>query len=877
MKTTRFTNRICGLALLVAVPVVTLGSLSGCTRKADSSSISVAMPDWNKLTSKTQGGGNQTKNVGALSTVTAVSRVMINVSGPDIQNQIVYIWELNDYYQGTGAIPTPPAEHTLIVPRGSGRLIQVLAILEEIDTASSGGSGGNGAMTFYYGETLKSIANAIEPVAISLTQESTASSGDGSVSGRYFFSDGSTPTGPVDMYYAPIGRRPMIVERTSVFSGYFHFHLMPTVPFTFRMRDSGLALFSNVTTANLSTQVSNRLVELRIPAGYNEYGGGSGRRFRPTKTKFVGFAGAGAMQVGRQVCYPTPTTPISGFYDADAGGSPILWNYSSVLPTVARVGGGGFGTSDGLCTAPHTNFGTTKFEISLGRLTNGDSPIGNRGPFAEFLDNGWSTHLAANPSGTNLDLTWSYLPGAAGSSVDGVGIFYKVFNATENLEDRWNDNAPCNQLPSLGFTEITRVSTGTDSANPVSNYSWASADLTAYNDGRLKTVICPYTNSKPGYYSFAISHYNRGGGGPGGGPTATKIMATSMTEPTATSSAIAPQLVAESTCTALRIVTADASGNLARRPDGTGTTQVSVSAVGTPTGVKFYNDLGCSDPSVGLTTLTPYLFQDVAVIGMKADNSITNFEVVVSDITSGGSALPTITHHMSRVSPMTATSILTLAKSDIKSWQCYPIGFVRGRVDVSTFVGEGGTPSSLTMASAADLSYFVDEKCEFTASPGVPLVANQSSAIKFFKYTGLSATLNVTPDISGFSPLTQVAKILNVSQPAAPTKLRYEFLGGINVGGCAEFRLVAINSLREYSPVATDQDLTPTFSNPANGASGIYTDPSCMSPAGSTITLYSGNTKSDYYYLKWEDAGPLSLHGSGTVIPVEYLNTIVDP
>lgn len=125
MEKTYFFKRICGLALLVAVSVGTLGILGGCTRKQESSSITVAMPDWNKLTSS-----KQSKSVGALATVTVVSRVMINVSGPDIQNQIVYIWELNDNYQGSGSIPTPPAEHTLTVPRGSNRLIQVLAILE---------------------------------------------------------------------------------------------------------------------------------------------------------------------------------------------------------------------------------------------------------------------------------------------------------------------------------------------------------------------------------------------------------------------------------------------------------------------------------------------------------------------------------------------------------------------------------------------------------------------------------------------------------------------------------------------------------------------------------------------------------------------------
>lgn len=174
------------LAVLMVVSLSAISIFSGCTRKEETSSITVAMPDWSKLTSK------QSKTFGTLSTVRVVSRIMINVSSQDIQNQIVYVWELNDSYQDGGNLPTPPTEHTLTVPRGSNRLIQVLAIIEDIDTASSGGGGG-GAMMFYYGETLKSIANVVEPVTIALSPESTVSAGDGSISGRYFLPMGRLP------------------------------------------------------------------------------------------------------------------------------------------------------------------------------------------------------------------------------------------------------------------------------------------------------------------------------------------------------------------------------------------------------------------------------------------------------------------------------------------------------------------------------------------------------------------------------------------------------------------------------------------------------------------------------------------------------------
>jgi hypothetical protein len=74
------------LAVLMVVSLSAISIFSGCTRKEETSSITVAMPDWNKLTSK------QSKTFGTLSTVRVVSRIMINVSSQDIQNQIVYVW-----------------------------------------------------------------------------------------------------------------------------------------------------------------------------------------------------------------------------------------------------------------------------------------------------------------------------------------------------------------------------------------------------------------------------------------------------------------------------------------------------------------------------------------------------------------------------------------------------------------------------------------------------------------------------------------------------------------------------------------------------------------------------------------------------------------
>ncbi len=58
----RILFRFSELTVAIAISFASLGLFSGCTKKQESSSITVSMPDWSKLTSKQQG-----KSVGALS------------------------------------------------------------------------------------------------------------------------------------------------------------------------------------------------------------------------------------------------------------------------------------------------------------------------------------------------------------------------------------------------------------------------------------------------------------------------------------------------------------------------------------------------------------------------------------------------------------------------------------------------------------------------------------------------------------------------------------------------------------------------------------------------------------------------------------------
>jgi hypothetical protein len=261
-----------------------------------------------------------------------------------------------------------------------------------------------------------------------------------------------------------------------------------------------------------------------------------------------------------------------------------------------------------------------------------------RGPFREFTSNGYSTFLNVSQSGlTQLTIDWSYLPGVAGNSVDGVGVFYRIYDTNESLEDGWHDSAPCNKLGALGFTEITRVATG-GAETPVSEYVWntTAAIIAGRNTGRLKTVICPYSNAKPGYYDFALSHYNTSGYT----PSATRIIAASLTEPNTNFNAIAPQKVAREQCTGIRVRMADFSGNSAQRAGASGDVMVNVDVGGAS--VLLYEDRNCTTPFGGETVHNYVLDHNHStVIFVRGDSSQTlDYQLTISDATSGEILFP---------------------------------------------------------------------------------------------------------------------------------------------------------------------------------------------------------------------------------------------
>lgn len=846
----------CGvLAMILSISV-------GCAQKTEMTAINMTMPDWSQFTGKPAGKSG----VGAMAIVKVISRVMINVTGPGIATPVVHIWELHRNSGSGGSIPTPPKEFELTVPRGNQRLIQVLVIVEDVNTTSMDTEG---SMVFHYGDQTKTLSSAVETVNIALSPINS-SSVEGSLSGRYLNADGSTPSGVVSMYFAPPGKSPMIVDRSSIFSGYFSFFLLPNVPFTYRL-ENGTTLFDSVTISSFNSGLGYQAIHVAVPQGYQDRGSGP-RTYRTERRKVVGFFGPGATTGGRMVCYPGASS-ISGFYPAATGGSPIYWSPSAAASSMARVINGGLG---GACAG---TFGSDQFTIEPSRLPSGDAPLPMRGPFQEVTFGNQRTFLSVMPTNpTQLNVDWDYLPGVVGNSVDGVGLFYRIYNAGENIDaDEWHDNAPCGSLVSQGFTELTRVAT---QGGTVSSYVWNSAPMTAYIQGRLKTVACPYSNSKSGYYDFAISHNSSWNSGH---LPATKIEILNLTEPGVVSSPMARQKIGETTCAAVRVRTLDALGRRATRQGGV----TDLKIVPSDPDVEFYNGPQCL-ALIGKGTLTLPSFYDEFWLGVKpvATTSAT-FDITVEDTVVDASSLPSITHYFTKAPQQTPTHIRAVlpdlgSSTPLRAWECYPFAYVSGIPDGTSFITQYLTNLQITHGAAPGAGVYTDGACSVLDSYPVTMapspMTTSLSSIMYFMYKGSAPSVSVAPSSSS-PPLTITPFNLNVVQPAAPTRLEISGIDPSYYSSCHPVRLVATNDLGQAAPVSANQVVTPTFSSTPQTGEGFYTDISC-SPGNeaTTLMLPNGEARGSDMFFRWNQTGPLTI--GATVIgglPLKTIETEVSP
>ncbi|MCB0384130.1 MAG: hypothetical protein KDD43_01960, partial [Bdellovibrionales bacterium] len=237
------------------------------------------------------------QQVGATSTQ-ILTRVMVNVTGEGIQKPIVAIFEDHCHEcPGTTGL-TGPFE--LFVPKGNGRLVQVLAVYENSTLET---------MSLNYGDKVVDLSGdkeiEIEVLALS------SSSKEGQISGRYLTTATSGPTGKVAAYYQPPGKPKMIVDFSEVINGWFDFHILDDIPLTYVLEPAGQILFANVSIASMPGLISDQVVRVTVPdQTYNVHATHNGSSFVVDDSKdyhgpdeiFLGWFGPGAT-ASHYACY----------------------------------------------------------------------------------------------------------------------------------------------------------------------------------------------------------------------------------------------------------------------------------------------------------------------------------------------------------------------------------------------------------------------------------------------------------------------------------------------------------------------------------------------------------------------------------------------
>lgn len=486
---------------LLYVLVVSVLALS-CT-KNEGTTIRFEMPDWQKTVKSEKVGAS------GLAVRRLPARIMINISGPGIEKPLVTIWQ-SDYGM------QPPSSFELIVPRGSSRLFQVLAITRDLYFDADNRVVADGAESFFYGDVTKELANQIENVEIALQEISLGEQGlgEGVITGRYLDQDGTGPTGKVNIYFQPPNAPPMIVAQSELHGGWFQFFRIDGVNFFYELED-GRRLFERFSLDYPGFEWGPARALFRYPKAWRNIGGNpeNGRKPVPQKHLVTGYFGPGAGN--RKVCLSEGMEkPLGDLYVHETGDERVMWVGKKESLSAGEAGVSNGSASPGECE------GGTRFENrlypSVAKLGSVHEAMGFMGPFQQVngLDQN-PQYIEADyvdPEAKKVELKWRYLPGVTGPGrISGVEIFARVLPpgvsdpVRREYED--GDGIHCGELTnksrlSLPFAFKKSVSYDPNSLEQTAEV--AGIDLGDWETGRVQFVICPYKDRNEYFRSGVV-------------------------------------------------------------------------------------------------------------------------------------------------------------------------------------------------------------------------------------------------------------------------------------------------------------------------------------------------------------------------------------
>lgn len=490
-------NRFCSIKIAQSIFVMIFAvTWTGCTRGNKSN------PQFSISFSAKR---NSTVNAATDPNAPVVKHIVINISDSATKASLMapFNWDSNCHCPANTDQPLPDPI-TLTVDSGPGRLIQVLAVLQDPITKAS---------IFEYGETPVDLSAGDSPI-INVTTDTKLGSGSGAeanIFGRVKTTAGLFPTGHLVMKYTPPGKPTMTIQSQDIFGGWFSLFAIDGANFDYILESSGETIFPSLglTASGSSLSINgavvapaNSLAKIMFPSNtyYKDSTNTCIKNGGNDTQAFLGFfAQGGTLVSGPNVLFQSNGS-TSTYIDSTCS-AYVGWNTASTSTGVRILGGLGSSSPAG------DNF-VDYFHMTPAFYGGGGSTSLAQylGPYKLFtVASGSPTAITVDiSSGTSSIINWSYLPGIFGQadSITGSAVFIQPLAAgaaTTQLygDDRFN----CANLPSQGFNAPQFVSGPTEQFN-------TGLPTTQ----RFQAVICPYTgtSTNPVYYSTVARTYFQG-------------------------------------------------------------------------------------------------------------------------------------------------------------------------------------------------------------------------------------------------------------------------------------------------------------------------------------------------------------------------------
>jgi hypothetical protein len=296
------------IKLRLSVIALVLLSL-GCTRET-SNKVQVAI----SLPGVTSGNGALNNQM--------LKHIVVNVTGSGM-DPFVFNWDVHDNFSSS-------ADLNFEFDQGSGRLVQVLGVYEDLDQ--------NNMMVFFYGDTVADFRSSQLDIIIPIMELSSGYNASGSIQGRYLTSDTSGPTGLVKVTYEPPGKPAMVINYSYIYNGWFHLFALSEVDFTYIMPNGEKLFGGPIRFANSARMPDNnsQIFKMQVPLAQETSGYDREPKFKSFGW-FFGPAVSAATRAGKKVCKDSTPAALSEFSDFLTGTTPITFNQEATLSPTSSL------------------------------------------------------------------------------------------------------------------------------------------------------------------------------------------------------------------------------------------------------------------------------------------------------------------------------------------------------------------------------------------------------------------------------------------------------------------------------------------------------------------------------------------------------------